>query len=268
MDLIAGRMDLAKAQVEQAIRGGSVYLDGRREQDPRRKLKPGQRLMMRKPELAPARSAEPTLVLAFKAATLAVVVKPAGLPCETTLRGGGLTLLQIVTQAFGRDARLLHRLDRVTSGLVLVSLDRKGRPALSDQIGQHQAARSYLAVTTSGGPPAGEEMTLDAPLTMARGVARPSSDLRAKPAETRVRTLHTRGRLTLVQATPMTGRTHQIRAHMSNAGWPILGDTRYGGHNAGRVCLHAHALGFESSPGIWTEVHAPMPADMRKEWAG
>lgn len=260
---LAHRMDLATDQAARWVVGGSAYVDGRRELKPGLRLRAGQKLVVRQPEGEDQASVAVPLVIAHAEAALAVVNKPAGLPCGATRRGGGVTLEQLVAQELGPSARLLHRLDRVTSGLVLVSRRKGGgRTMLARQVANHLATRRYLALV-AGEPPS--QRTLDSPLAMEHGLARPSSDPRARPAETRIRTLQASGGRALVQATPRTGRTHQIRAHLSHAGWPILGDVRYGGAAAGRVCLHAHALGFKHPGGQWVEVHAPMPADMREE---
>ncbi len=261
---LAHRMGVDPAEAERLVLGGSVYLDGRRERDPDFKVRPGHRLVVRRPEEAEESAREQDLTVAFKDASLAVVVKPAGMPCGATRRGGALDLEQIVARKLGRAARLLHRLDRVTSGLLLVSLaPGKARTMLAAQVKEHRAARRYLALAC-GGPAEGEQITLDAPLAMERGLARPSSDPRAREAITRVESLASAGGRRLLLAEPLTGRTHQIRAHLTAAGWPIVGDARYGGPEGARVCLHAHALGFELPSGGWVDVHCPMPAGMQR----
>lgn len=262
--VLAARMSVEDWQANSLVQGGSVYLDGRRELDPGIKVRPGQRLVVRQPEEAAGNVAGHELEIAWQDASLAVLVKPAGLPCGATRRGGTPTLDQMVARGLGPEARLLHRLDRVTSGLLLVSLGQgAARTMLARQVAEHRAARRYLALV-HGRPPEGEEVILDASLAMEHGVARPSSDPRAQAAITGVAVIASAGGRSLVLARPRTGRTHQIRAHLAHAGWPIVGDTRYGGPAAARVCLHAHALGFEHPSGGWVDVHCPMPEDMRQ----
>jgi len=198
--------------------------------------------------------------MAYRDRILAVLVKAAGVPCGQTRRGGADTFEQQAAALLGPGARVMHRLDRGASGLLLVSLrGGESRKALARQVSEHRMVRRYLA-RVAGDLPRGS-ITLDAPLTMARGVARASTDPRAKPARTGVRPLAAPARPGLVQAIPHTGRTHQIRAHLAGAGLPIVGDARYGGPDHGRLCLHAHSLGLRHPDGRWIELHSPLPAE-------
>ena len=194
---------------------------------------------------------------------VAVVVKPAGVHSVPGRRGGGGSVQQLVEARWGAGARLLHRLDRDASGLLLVSRKPgKARRALADQISSRRLGRRYLALVS--GAPQQDELVIDAPLSVDAGVTRASEDPRARRAVSRVRLLRRGAARSLLQVTLETGRTHQIRAHLSGEGLPIIGDGRYGGEDAPRLSLHAHCLVFRHPRSKETvELHSPLPEDMR-----
>lgn len=258
VELLCGRQDLRAPQAEAWISGGSVYLDGRRHLSAGTRLRPGQRVVAHQPE--DLRAQEPAV--AFLDHEVAVVVKPAGLPSTPTRKGGVLTVEAFIRQRLGETARLLHRLDREASGLLLVSLRRgETRQRLSQELSSHRARRCYLALVD--GVPPQQEMSWETPLAVERGRTRASSDPRARPARTRARMIQRHGARSLLQVEPLTGRTHQIRAHLSLAGLPIIGDARYGGPPAARLALHAHALRFRHPRGRVLELHSPLPRDFK-----
>lgn len=260
--LLRGRLGANAGPLDLWIRGGSAALDGRRMLDPAREVIAGQRVVLRTPEDG-GRIADmdlaPPLQIAYRSRAVAVVAKPNGMPSTPTRAGGAITLDALVLKRLGPLARLMHRLDRGASGLVLVSLlAGPTRKALATQISEHRTRRLYLALVQQW--PGVEELRLDQPLAMEHGRSRPSSDPRARPALTLVRPVR---RLAadrwLVQAEPRTGRTHQIRAHLAAAGLAILGDERYGGGPAERLCLHAHSLRFrDPDSGGEVEAHCPL----------
>ena len=88
----------------------------------------------------------------------------------------------------------------------------------------------------------------------------------ARSAETHVRELRNGAVWRVIEVELVTGRTHQIRAHLAGSGWPILGDTRYGGAPASRLMLHAHALIVPRRKGESVHLHSPLPSDMRKTY--
>src|SRR4029077_9047960 len=173
-----------------------------------------------------------------------VLSKPPGMAVHPTAarRDGTLVnrLLGNVIALFpGEDPDrpgIVHRLDAGTSGLMVVGKDEAGYRGLSEQFRRHDVDRRYLALVR--GKLANDHVVIDAPLERrgARIVARATT---GKAAETEVEVRERFERATLVEARPRTGRTHQIRVHLSAAGHPILGDRRYGGggDEAGRLRL-------------------------------
>jgi 23S rRNA pseudouridine1911/1915/1917 synthase len=159
---------------------------------------------------------------------------------------------------------LVHRLDRGTSGLLVVALDWPAYEGLRVAIRTHAIERRYLALVA--GRPAIPTGTIDAPLGRDRG--RPMEmkvDPEGRPARTHYRTLGTWAEHTLLELRLETGRTHQIRVHLGAIGLPVVGDAVYGvGRGAPRVFLHAAGLTFDHPvTGARVEVESPLPDDLR-----
>ncbi|MBK8479907.1 MAG: RluA family pseudouridine synthase [Proteobacteria bacterium] len=264
--LISARLRWSRERAVAHIVAGSVYVDGRRQRDVNQRLRPAQKLtVFASPDAAPPAEAQPC-ALAFLDEDLVVLVKPAGLPAIATRRGGEASVADEVRSRWGADARLLHRLDREVSGLLLVSRRQVTRAALSAQVRTHTLERRYLALVR--GRPDWQERTVERPLLFVRGHAQLGTQPPAKPAQTRLQRLAQHGELALLAVTLRTGRPHQIRAHLAAEGFPLLGDTRYGGSEAERVALHAHALGLQHPRGgHWIELHSALPAALRQLWA-
>lgn len=260
-ELLVRRLDLTRKQAAARIDGGSVYVDRRRQREASTPVAPGQKVVVHEPseQDAPA----PELQVAHLDREVVVVVKPAGVHSVPGRRGGGSSVQQLAEQRWGAGARLLHRLDRQASGLLLVSRKPgKARRSLADQISSRRLGRRYLALVS--GAPKQDELVIDAALAVDAGVTRASQDPRARRAVSRVHVVRRGLERSLLQVTLDTGRTHQIRAHLSGAGLPILGDERYGGTSAPRLALHAHCLIFRHPRTKETlELHSPLPRSLR-----
>lgn len=161
---------------------------------------------------------------------LMAIAKPAGLPMHATARYHRNTLTALLCERFGSAAtpRLVHRLDRETSGIVLLARTGAAEVALKRQLAQRRMHKSYWAIV-QGDP--GATGVIELPIG-----ADPASGIRVKraisadglPSVTRFRTLARRGPFSLVQALPETGRQHQIRVHLAALGTPVVGDKLYG----------------------------------------
>jgi len=165
-------------------------------------------------------------------------------------------------------AELVSRLDRETSGCLLVPTTASSAAAFTAQFSQHTVRKTYLALV-SGRPPA--EGTVDAPLALAEvgGGSRYRAYVdgeRGKPSETRYRTLWVGENFALVAASPVTGRTHQIRCHLAHAGFPLVGDRKYSGEAGPAWCprlpLHCLRLRALDERGAAVDVLAPLPEDL------
>lgn len=166
--------------------------------------------------------------------------------------------LYLESRGIREPVRVVHRLDRGTSGVIFFPKNRRSATHISLMLRDGKVEKRYLAVVA--GSPDGEEWTLDRPIGKISRF-RYGVDPRGKPAFTRFRIV-SRGRLgTLVEARPLTGRTHQIRVHLESLGLPIVGDTPYGGAPAERLMLHCRRMAFISREGRVIAAEAPLGDD-------
>lgn len=209
------------------------------------------------------------LPILFEDGEALVIDKPAGLPLDRP-RAGGEALEDHLDQlklGFQRAPWPVHRLDRDTSGCLLLARNPKALKRFSAAFEARQVEKVYLGIVA--GPVEGEEGTISfalAKISSASEGWRMIAAKKGKPAITHWRKLAEKDGLTLVEFRPETGRTHQIRVHAQlGLGHALLGDPIYGdGKGAPRTMLHASALTItrESKPPI--EAHAPMPADFAR----
>ncbi|MDD2274175.1 MAG: RluA family pseudouridine synthase [Desulfuromonadaceae bacterium] len=205
----------------------------------------------------------PSEALLYEDAELIAVNKPAGINSQRTpyqLKG---TLEYWVTEYFkaqgsSEPARVVHRLDRGTSGAMLFPKNRQAAARLSKQFQDGQVDKRYLALVS--GRPDESAWTVDAPIGKIAS-ARYGVVEGGKASQTEFRTLASSGELSLVEARPLTGRTHQIRVHLESVGLPIVGDATYGGQAAGRMMLHCSAMTFQNAKLVEVTVSAPLDGE-------
>ncbi|PMR74320.1 pseudouridine synthase [Billgrantia endophytica] len=174
---------------------------------------------------------------------LVAVHKPAGLLVHRTplARGERDFLLQRLRDQLGRRVYPVHRLDRPTSGVMVFALSPDVATRLGDAFATRRVAKRYLAVVRGIGP---ERDRLEYPLREEDG-SRPKAEMPAMEAMTEVRRLdsvelpvrvdrYPQSRYSLMEARPLTGRRHQIRRHLSQRGYPIIGDAKHGKGNHNR----------------------------------
>lgn len=201
--------------------------------------------------------------IAYEDDDLVVVDKPAGLVVHPAPGHPTGTLAQAV------GGKLVHRLDRDTSGLLVVAKSEEMHRALQEQLRRREIRREYLALVD--GRPDARSGTIDAPLGRDRGSRTVISTRTDKPrdAVTHFEIERELPRTTLLRVRLVTGRTHQIRAHLAAIGYPVCGDPVYGGRNCGsrlgltRQFLHAANLLF-SHPrtGEIIDCESKLPADL------
>ncbi|MFL6209520.1 MAG: RluA family pseudouridine synthase [Pyrinomonadaceae bacterium] len=164
---------------------------------------------------------------------------------------------------------LVHRLDRATSGLLVVAKTQRALSILTRHFHERRVEKRYLALIN--GCVAVDEFEIEAPIGRAAEL-RPQWRVLAtgREAQTRLRVMARGAAFTLVELEPVTGRTNQLRIHCAHAGHPILGDEWYGdtvatsaGVQVARLCLHAARLAFHHpTGGRWLEFIAPLPAEL------
>jgi 23S rRNA pseudouridine1911/1915/1917 synthase len=264
----------SRAEAQRLIERGSVEVDGegRRKRD---RVAAGERIVVRlAPEPAEERaSAEFDVV--FEDEHLMVIDKPAGVVVHPGAGNPSGTLSQALAgRAAGGPAEragIVHRLDRDTSGLLIVARSEQAHAALSQMLRAREIEREYLALVD--GRPGAERGTVDAPLgrdSQRRTAVSTRSD-RPRQAVTHFWTAEALPRTTLLGVRLETGRTHQIRAHLAAIGHPVCGDDRYGGGSAGarlgltRQFLHSAILRFRH-PLMREDVacESKPPADLRR----
>jgi 23S rRNA pseudouridine1911/1915/1917 synthase len=201
---------------------------------------------------------------------LAVVDKPAGLVVHPAPSHTGPTLVDELGEILGggdpERPGIVHRLDKGTSGLLVVARDDETHAALQALVQAREVERIYLAL--AGGRIGSRTGTIDAPIGRAsRQRHRMAvSGAASRQARTHFTVQELLARETYLEAKLETGRTHQIRAHFAAIGHPLTGDTTYGGaerYGLERQFLHAHRLGFEHPrSGERIDFESPLPLDL------
>jgi 23S rRNA pseudouridine1911/1915/1917 synthase len=255
----------SRARAQKLIDAGAVTVDG--EAKPKRhRVKAGEVVEVAdEPKAQPlATPADVPFTIAYEDDALLVVDKPPGLVVHPAPGHPTGTL----AQALGR-VGIVHRLDRDTSGLLLVAKDEETTLALQRAIQRREVTREYLALV-EGRPPA-RAGTIDAPVGRDRRTRTKHSIDTGTPrdAVTHFTVERTLPEHTLLRVRLETGRTHQIRVHMQAIGHPVAGDPEYGG-TAGelgleRQFLHAARLAFaHPRTGEPIDISSPLPDDLRQ----
>jgi RluA family pseudouridine synthase len=191
------------------------------------------------------------------------VCKPAGFNSQRTpyqLKGTVEYAVGVYLKGIGIEepVRIVHRLDRGTSGVMLFPKNRRVAARISALLKDGLVEKRYLALVT--GELDTNEWVVDAPIAKV-GTARYGVATPGKEARTGFRVIVAGGGAALVEARPLTGRTHQIRVHLAHSGLPIVGDSTYGGVVASRLMLHCRSMAFEDAGGDFRTVYAPPDAE-------
>jgi 23S rRNA pseudouridine1911/1915/1917 synthase len=266
---LAGASGLSRERVKALIAEGRVWLDGKPATQASAKAAEGARFRIEVPAAAPAEAAaqEIPLVIAYEDEHLVVVDKPAGMVVHPAAGNPDRTLVNALLHhcrgqlsGIGGVARpgIVHRIDKDTSGLLVVAKSDAAHEGLARQFAAHDLERAYLAVCYGHPrPPSG---------TIAGRIGRsdanrkkmaplPKDSSRGKHAVTRYKVLRELDGCSLIECRLETGRTHQVRVHLSSIGHALVGDPLYGRPgphlrevlkrlNFQRQALHAAVLGF------------------------
>jgi 23S rRNA pseudouridine1911/1915/1917 synthase len=262
-----------RALAERLVREGAVLVDGERRPKSHR-LEGGEELELELelPDEAPAlEPSDEPLDVVYEDEHLLVIEKPAGLVVHPASGHAGETLVHRLARlgAAGGDPErpgIVHRLDRDTSGLILVARSDAAYGRLVAEIRERRVERRYLALVR--GAPRSRTGRIDAPIGRDRGDrTRRSLDTETpREAVTWFELRERVGERSLLEARLETGRTHQIRVHLEAIGLPVSGDPVYGAKGdlgLERQFLHAHALAFEHPlTGERLAFESPLPPDL------
>ena len=279
---------LSRERLKALIRSGSVMAQGSLLRDPALKVKGDEAVRVAVPEPQPAHN-EPQdipLTIVFEDDHLLVVDKPAGLVVHPAAGNFDGTLVNALLHhcagklsGIGGVARpgIVHRIDKDTSGLLVVAKTDVAHEGLAKQFAAHSIDRRYLAIVN--GVPKASEGSIDAALARSAANRKKIAIVegeRGKRAVTHWRRLELLRDATLVECRLETGRTHQVRVHMASIGHPLIGDPVYGrsGKTHGKLlnelgfhrqALHAASLGF-THPVTKNRLSfaSPMPPDMQE----
>ena len=293
--LVCQGVNFSRNRIQKLIESGAVKINGQIK-PPGYTVKPGDRVTIafgeKVCERPPLAAEDIPLSVVFEDDQLLVVDKPAGLvvhPAPGNYRGTLVNALmhhaQNLSQGRGGDRPgILHRLDKDTSGLLLVAKTDQAHWKLAAQLEARTITRRYWAV--AWGLPPQEAGTINAPIGRSAfdrkkmGV----TELRGREARTDFKTLKRFGIASLLELKLSTGRTHQIRVHLAHLGHPVVGDPSYGGRDRQNIqkfarknpeeaqhlleliprqALHARVLGFvHPVSNEYMEFSSPLPADM------
>ncbi len=273
----------SRSQVQRQIRSGFVTVGSETVYKAGREIEVGDRITLRaaRHEIRAVPEDLPLAIL-YQDDDLLVVNKPAGMVVHVGagVKSGTLVnaLLHHIERlsSLGGELRpgIVHRLDKATSGLVVVAKNDFAHRSLADQFKSRIVHKKYILLVH--GRVAGESSEMVRPVGRdpVRRVRMKAGGLRAREARTRYRVLRRFRQFTLVEAQPLTGRTHQLRVHFSSLGHPIVGDTLYGAlarvrmggrevKTLERNFLHALAIEFtHPHTGQLISFQAPLPADL------
>jgi 23S rRNA pseudouridine1911/1915/1917 synthase len=276
LDVFLAEAAGSRAAAQRLIDAGLVLVDGER-RPKRHTVSAGERV-----DVEPAPEAEEpdvpdaTFEVAYEDEQLLVVDKPAGVVVHPARGHRKGTLAQALEgrAAGGDDPRrpgIVHRLDRDTSGLLIVARTEAAHAALKEMLRRREVTREYLALVE--GRPGARAGTIDAPLGRDRRHRTKISTDTDEPREaiTHFEVESTHEGFTLLRVRLETGRTHQIRAHLLAIGHPVAGDPEYGHRgllDLPRQFLHAERLAFRHpSTGAAIDLRSPLPADLSQALA-
>ena len=280
-DVIASELaGITRSQVEKLIRAGALEVNGAVVGKPSLPLATGDQAVLRLPDPRPTQmeAQDIPLNILYQDEDLAVVYKPSGMTVhpgagtpDGTMANALLSALDGVSTVGGIERPgIVHRIDKDTSGLLLVAKNDKSHLFLSEQIAAHTVDRAYLALAY--GAFRETEGEIEGPIGRSpRDRKKMAIVPGGKPAVTRYRVLEQFRKAALVECTLLTGRTHQIRVHLTSRGHPLLGDPVYGPKKPlydveGGQLLHAFRIGFtHPSTGERMRFEAP-PEERFTEW--
>jgi 23S rRNA pseudouridine1911/1915/1917 synthase len=270
------KLGFSRTRIQRAVCKGGVRLKDGTHLKPHYKVKAGDEFSV---EMEEERSTtlqpeDISLEVVYEDKDLAVINKPAGLVVhpgagnqEHTLANALLARFKELSSVNPDRPGIVHRLDKDTSGLIVIAKNNDAHFELSKQFAEHSIKRKYVALVK--GKVEFDENIIEVPIgrhPLKRQNMSAGFGEKLKYAKTRYRTLKRSENYSILELEPFTGRTHQLRVHLASLGHPILGDSKYGkAASFSRLALHAQYLGFihpaskkfvEFSCGLPAEFHS------------
>jgi len=269
------RLGLSRTFIKELIVGQKVFVNDNKVLKAHQKIKEGDkiRFSFQKEDKEAVIAQDIKLKIVYDDEDLAVIDKPSGMvvhPAPGNPQGTLVNALKNIYRKLsdinpGRPG-IVHRLDKATSGLLVVAKNNEAHLNLAKQFSQHSIKKTYVAIV-KGRTEFDEdviEMPISRHLFKRKNMAVSFTD-KGKYAKTYYRTLKRYENFSLLELKPFTGRTHQLRVHLDFIGHPILGDDKYGRHNDfSRLALHASLLGFNHPrSGKFVEFSSPLPKEFK-----
>jgi 23S rRNA pseudouridine1911/1915/1917 synthase len=267
--------ELSRTRVQKLIAAGNITVNGRPAK-PGLRLSPGDEIDITIPP-TPPQELKPEAIplkIIYEDDDLFAVDKPAGLTVHPAPGHPGHTLVNAILAHFPHLADIgdslrpgvVHRLDKDTSGVMLVAKNSAAQANLSKQFKSHSVTKAYLALVKGKLEP--ESGIIEADIGRdPRNRKKMAVVAQGREARTEYRVVKYIGNFTLLEIMPETGRTHQIRVHLAAIGFPVVGDKVYGvkSLHLSRQFLHACRLGFKlPSSGEYVEFESELPEDLQQ----
>jgi 23S rRNA pseudouridine1911/1915/1917 synthase len=262
---VAAVQGLSRSFVNVLLDQGKISVNGKVVYKPSAKVKPGDVIELDYQPSELQDIPEIDIEILYQDDDCVVINKPAGVLThskgvfnpEATVS----TFIRQFTEGMNDNrGGIVHRLDRITSGVLICAKNEQALAKLQKQFSDRKSKKIYNAVIAGTLDP--DEATIDMPIE--RNPKKPQTfrvGPNGKPAQTHYKVLQTGERYSLVELRPVTGRTHQLRVHLAQQDHPIVGDTLYGGEPADRTYLHALSLEITLPSGERKTFTAPLPPE-------
>jgi 23S rRNA pseudouridine1911/1915/1917 synthase len=271
----AKRIGISRTSLQRLIQNGFVSIDAVKSLKTHYKLRSGQKIALEVEDkkTAALRAEDIPLDVVYEDEDLAVINKPAGLVVhpapgnyEHTLVNGLLYRFKNLSDINPLRPGIMHRLDKDTSGLIVIAKNNAAHLSLAKQFSGHSVRKLYSAVVK--GRVEFDENIIELPIErhpLKRKNMSVGFSKKSRYAKTRYRTIKRNAGSSLLELEPFTGRTHQLRVHLAYIGHPIMGDKKYGRDNDFvRMALHAKTIGFKHpSSGKYVEFSSDTPKEFQ-----
>lgn len=272
--------NFSRSFIQKLFEKGKITVDGNVCKQKKYKAKAGETINvdMPEPEKIEVKAENIPLDIVYEDDDLLIVNKPAGMVVHPAPGNNSGTLVNALMYHCGDNLSsingvirpgIVHRIDKDTSGLLMVAKNDKAHNSLSAQLAEHSITRKYRAIVYNNIKE--DEGTVNEPIGRdpKNRLRNTVTDLNSRHAVTHYKVVERFGQFTYIEAVLETGRTHQIRVHMAHIKHPLLGDELYGPlknkTGASRQMLHAGILGFvHPSSGEYMEFQSPLPEDFVK----